>query len=77
MEPFPLLKKVDINTSKHAHILIVPIYSKGIHVKTGDAFAIKIISKKKLAPEDLSSLMVEIQILDSISHPHIIKVRIH
>jgi serine/threonine protein kinase len=40
---------------------------------TGKEYAAKIISKKKLSEDDLSSLMTEISILCELNHPHIIK----
>jgi len=46
----------------------------GVHLETGKKSAVKIVSKKKLSEEDLTSLMMEIQILSELDHPHIIKL---
>ena len=41
--------------------------------RTGDKVAAKIVDKTKLSEEDLDALATEIVVLDSLSHPHIIK----
>jgi serine/threonine protein kinase len=41
--------------------------------ETGQKAAVKIVSKKKLSDEDYQALMMEIQILSELDHPHIIK----
>jgi len=45
----------------------------GIHKTTKNHAAVKIVNKKKLTPEDNEALLVEINILKSLSHPNIIK----
>ena len=45
----------------------------GVNKATGESVAVKIVSKKKLSDEDLKALWMEIEILDSLSHPHIVK----
>eukprot|EP01039_Chlorochromonas_danica_P003257 gene3257-3568_t len=46
----------------------------GVHLESGRKTAVKIVSKKKLSEEDYSALMMEIQILSELDHPHIIKL---
>jgi len=46
----------------------------GVDKHTGHKVAVKIVNRKKLSEEDLQSLAMEIKILDSLSHPHIIKL---
>mmetsp|Transcript_18707 Transcript_18707/g.16939 ORF Transcript_18707/g.16939 Transcript_18707/m.16939 type:complete len:407 (-) Transcript_18707:309-1529(-) len=46
----------------------------GTNIKSNQQAAVKIVSKKKLSPEDLASLMTEIEILDSLDHQHVIKL---
>lgn len=46
----------------------------GINKTTGESVAVKIVPKKKLSEEDLQSLSMEIQILDSLDHPHIVRL---
>lgn len=36
--------------------------------------AVKIVSKRKLSEDDLKALWTEIEILDSLNHPHIVKL---
>lgn len=48
-------------------------YSKG----NGDAVAVKLVSKKKLHPEEKKSLNREIEILESIDHPCVMKCHEH
>lgn len=45
-----------------------------MHLETGQKAAVKIVSKKKLSEEDYTALMLEIQILSELDHPHIIKL---
>jgi serine/threonine protein kinase len=45
----------------------------GVNKATGESVAVKIVSKKKLSDEDLKALWMEIEILDSLNHPHIVK----
>eukprot|EP00599_Poterioochromonas_sp_BG-1_P005139 CAMPEP_0173154120 /NCGR_PEP_ID=MMETSP1105-20130129/13288_1 /TAXON_ID=2985 /ORGANISM="Ochromonas sp., Strain BG-1" /LENGTH=399 /DNA_ID=CAMNT_0014070229 /DNA_START=350 /DNA_END=1549 /DNA_ORIENTATION=+ len=45
-----------------------------MHLETGQKAAVKIVSKKKLSDEDYQALMMEIQILSELDHPHIIKL---
>lgn len=45
-----------------------------MHLETGQKAAVKIVSKKKLSDEDYQALMMEIQILSELEHPHIIKL---
>mmetsp|Transcript_16951 Transcript_16951/g.17014 ORF Transcript_16951/g.17014 Transcript_16951/m.17014 type:complete len:385 (+) Transcript_16951:129-1283(+) len=45
-----------------------------INKTSGESVAVKIVDKKKLSEEDLESLAMEIQILDILDHPHIIKL---
>ena len=40
----------------------------------GEEFAIKMIEKAKLTPEDLTALMQEIEILDQLDHPNVVKL---
>jgi serine/threonine protein kinase len=40
---------------------------------TNQEVAVKIISKKKLSPEDTKALWNEIEILDSLDHPNILR----
>lgn len=41
---------------------------------TGDYFAVKILSKRKMAAEDKASLMTEIEIMKQVDHPNIVKM---
>ena len=41
---------------------------------TGEYFAVKILSKRKMAPEDKASLQQEIDIMKQIDHPNIVKM---
>lgn len=50
------------------------IVKRGYYKKTGDNVAVKIVNKKKLSDDDLLSLQTEIQILNSLDHPNIIKL---
>eukprot|EP01031_Cornospumella_fuschlensis_P030466 gene30466-36823_t len=45
----------------------------GVHLETGRKTAVKVVSKKKLSEEDYAALLMEIQILQELDHPHIIK----
>jgi len=44
------------------------------HKETHQKVAVKIVSKKKLTEEDAASLKTEIELLDNLNHPHIIKL---
>lgn len=41
--------------------------------ETGQKTAVKVVSKKKLSDEDYHSLLMEIEILSQLDHPHIIR----
>jgi len=43
------------------------------HRETHQKVAVKIVNKKKLTEEDLSSLTTEIELLNELKHPHIIE----
>lgn len=45
----------------------------GINIETSARTAVKIVSKKKLSEEDYQSLLLEIEILGGLNHPHIIR----
>jgi len=47
---------------------------KGKHRSTGERVAIKIISKRKLTPEDKIALQNEIDIMKQVDHPNIVKL---
>jgi len=40
----------------------------------GEEFAIKILEKSKLTQEDVMALMQEIEILDQLDHPNVVKL---
>lgn len=44
------------------------------NIETHEKVAVKIVQKKKLTDEDLASLAMEVQILHTMNHPHIIKL---
>ena len=46
----------------------------GVNKASGETVAVKIVSKRKLSEEDLRALWTEIEILDSLNHPHIVKL---
>jgi calcium/calmodulin-dependent protein kinase I len=46
----------------------------GVNKASGETVAVKIVSKRKLSEEDLKALWTEIEILDSLNHPHIVKL---
>eukprot|EP00284_Hemiselmis_tepida_P013962 CAMPEP_0174918056 /NCGR_PEP_ID=MMETSP1355-20121228/2861_1 /TAXON_ID=464990 /ORGANISM="Hemiselmis tepida, Strain CCMP443" /LENGTH=495 /DNA_ID=CAMNT_0016163213 /DNA_START=168 /DNA_END=1655 /DNA_ORIENTATION=- len=46
---------------------------KGVHKKTGEAFAVKIINKDKVKKGDESKLQTEIEIMKKVNHPNCIK----
>lgn len=48
------------------------VVKEGSHKQTGDAYAIKIVTKAKLTKEDEIALKDEIDILKDFRHPHII-----
>lgn len=41
---------------------------------TGERFAVKVLSKRKMSQEDIAALSKEIEILKSIDHPNIVKL---
>jgi calcium/calmodulin-dependent protein kinase I len=41
---------------------------------TGERFAVKVLSKRKMSEEDLAALHTEIEILKSVDHPNIVKL---
>ena len=42
--------------------------------ETGERFAVKVLSKKKMSDEDKASMQTEIEILKSVDHPNIVKL---
>lgn len=46
----------------------------GVNLETGQKTAVKVVSKKKLSDEDYASLLMEIEILSQLDHPHIIRL---
>jgi calcium/calmodulin-dependent protein kinase I len=46
----------------------------GMHKQSGQSFAIKIVTKSKLTPEDEAALKDEISILKELRHNHIIRL---
>ena len=44
-----------------------------MHKETHAKSAVKIVTKQKLTEEDKSALIMEIELLNSLDHPHIIK----
>ena len=53
------------------HLIIYPSFSHS--QETGQKTAVKVVSKKKLSDEDYASLLMEIEILTQLDHPHIIR----
>lgn len=47
---------------------------KVIQIVSGEEFAIKILDKSKLTQEDIAALATEIEILDQIDHPNVVKL---
>ena len=47
---------------------------KAKHRETGEYFAIKILSKKKMEDKDLEAIQVEIEIMKNIDHPNVVKL---
>jgi serine/threonine protein kinase len=47
---------------------------RGTHLKTGKEFAIKIMRKTKLKEEDIHSILNEIEVLNRIDHPNVVKL---
>eukprot|EP01006_Ploeotia_vitrea_P036076 TRINITY_DN65963_c5_g7_i1.p1 TRINITY_DN65963_c5_g7~~TRINITY_DN65963_c5_g7_i1.p1 ORF type:complete len:367 (+),score=5.44 TRINITY_DN65963_c5_g7_i1:173-1273(+) len=45
-----------------------------LNKKTHQKVAVKIVTKNKLTEEDLASLTTEIELLNSLDHPHVIKL---
>ena len=41
---------------------------------TGERFAVKVLSKKKMTEEDKAAMKVEIEILRQVDHPNIVKL---
>jgi len=41
---------------------------------TGERFAVKVLSKKKMTEEDKAAMKVEIEILKQVDHPNIVKL---
>lgn len=41
---------------------------------TGERFAVKVVSKKKMKEEDMISMQTEIDILKSVDHPNVVKL---
>lgn len=50
------------------------VVKEGSNKKTGDSFAIKIVTKSKLTHEDEAALKDEIEILQELRHPNIIRL---
>jgi serine/threonine protein kinase len=50
------------------------VVKEGTLKDTGGTFAIKIVNKAKLTPEDESALKDEIQVLSELKHPNIIRL---
>jgi len=46
----------------------------GVNLETGQKTAVKVVPKKKLSEEDYASLLMEIEILSLLDHPHIIRL---
>ena len=46
---------------------------KGVDLQTGDIVAIKQVSLENIAHEDLSSIMLEIDLLKALNHKNIVK----
>jgi len=46
----------------------------GVNLETGQKTAVKVVSKKKLSEEDYTSLLMEIEILSQLDHPHVIRL---
>jgi serine/threonine protein kinase len=49
----------------------------GIHNKTGQRYAIKVIDKTKLTPKDVESIVMEINLLSTIDHPNVLRMYDH
>ena len=41
---------------------------------TGERFAVKVLSKKKMSDEDKIAMLTEIEILKQVDHPNIVKM---
>ena len=50
------------------------VVRKGIKIKTGEAFAIKIINKSSLTQDEKESLDNELKIMGMVDHPNIVRV---
>lgn len=54
--------------------MLIPLHLIAFYVQeTGQKTAVKVVSKKKLSDEDYASLLMEIEILSQLDHPHIIR----
>jgi calcium/calmodulin-dependent protein kinase I len=42
---------------------------------TGERFAVKVLSKRKMTPQDVAAMETEIEILKQVDHPNIVKLR--
>jgi calcium/calmodulin-dependent protein kinase I len=47
---------------------------KAKHRQTGERFAVKVLSKKKMSEEDKIAMHTEIEILKQVDHPNIVKL---
>lgn len=50
------------------------VVKEGTNKKTGESYAIKIVTKSQLTSEDETALKDEISILNDLKHPHIIRL---
>lgn len=50
------------------------VVKEGSHKETGESYAIKVVTKSKLTPEDEIALKDEIQVLQELKHPNIIRL---
>ena len=44
------------------------------HRETGERFAVKVLSKRKMSDEDKLAMLTEIEILKQLDHPNIVKL---
>ena len=51
------------------------IVRKGVNLKTGDAFAIKIIDKTQLSEDEIKNLYNELTIMGMVDHPNIVRIQ--
>ena len=47
---------------------------KAKHRESGDRFAVKVLSKKKMNDDDKAAMQTEIDILKQVDHPNIVKL---